>query len=100
MHHFMIEPEKGFRVISKTRKSECATMVIMPGDSEGGPDNKHGADQWLFVLSGSGEATVEGRRVSLKKGLLLEIESGEKHEIRNTCKTPLKTLNFYAPPEF
>ena len=100
MHHFQIEPKKGFHVVAKTKKSECATMVIESGDSEGGPDNKHKADQWLYVLSGNGEATVEGRHVTLKPGMLLEIEAGEKHEIKNTGRALLKTLNFYAPPEF
>lgn len=100
MHHFNIDPKKGFHVIAKTKKSECATMVIEPGESEGGPDNKHKADQWLFVLEGEGQATVEGKHVTLKPGILLEIEAGEKHEIKNTGKALLKTLNFYAPPEY
>jgi len=39
-------------------------MVIAPGDAEGGPGNRHrGADQWLFVLSGTGEARIKGRRL-------------------------------------
>lgn len=100
MHHFQIEPKKGFHVVAKTKKSEAATMVIEPGDAEGGPDNKHKADQWLYVLDGSGEATVSGRKVMLKAGTLLEIEAGETHEIRNTGSVSLKTLNFYAPPEY
>jgi mannose-6-phosphate isomerase-like protein (cupin superfamily) len=97
MHHFQIEPKKGFHVVAKTKKSECATMVIEPGDKEGGPDNKHKGDQWLFVLSGHGEAVVEGRKVALEEGTLLEIEAGEIHEIRNTGKSQLRTINFYAP---
>jgi mannose-6-phosphate isomerase-like protein (cupin superfamily) len=100
MHHFKIEPKKGFHVVAKTRKSECATMVIEPGDSEGGPDNKHKADQWLYVLTGEGQATVEGKHVNLSAGVLLEIEAGERHEIVNTGTELLRTLNFYAPPEY
>lgn len=100
MHHFQIDPKKGFHVVAKTRKSECATMVIEPGEQEGGPDNKHKADQWLYVLHGDGEAIVEGRHVTLRPGVLLEIEAGEKHEIKNTGRALLKTLNFYAPPEY
>jgi mannose-6-phosphate isomerase-like protein (cupin superfamily) len=92
---------KGFRVAFEVRKAQAAEMVIAPGDSEGGPDNRHrGADQWLFVLSGSGVAHVEGRRVPLKAGTLLVIEKGERHEVRNTGRTLLKTLNFYYPPAF
>jgi len=76
-------------------------MVIKPGDCEGGPDNKHeGADQWLFVLSGVGEATVSKKKRKLSAGTLLLIEAGEPHEIKNTGKSPLRTVNFYAPPEY
>jgi mannose-6-phosphate isomerase-like protein (cupin superfamily) len=92
---------KGFRVGFEVRKAQAAEMVIAPGGSEGGPDNRHrGADQWLFVVSGSGVASVEGRRVPLKAGTLLVIEKGERHEVRNTGRTLLKTLNFYYPPAF
>lgn len=92
---------KGFRVAFEVRKGQAAEMVIAPGDSEGGADNRHrGADQWLFVVSGSGVASVEGRRVPLKTGTLLVIEKGERHEVRNTGRTLLKTLNFYYPPAF
>ena len=76
-------------------------MVIAPGESEGDADNYHrNADQWLFVISGKGVATVDGTRVELKAGVLLVIERREKHEVRNTGRTLLKTLNFYYPPAF
>lgn len=92
---------KGFRVAFDARRAQAAEMVIAPGDSEGGPDNRHrGADQWLYVVAGTGLAIVEERRKVLKAGSLLVIERGERHEIRNTGRTLLKTLNFYYPPAF
>jgi len=76
-------------------------MVIGPGDCEGGPDNKHrGADQWLYVLSGKGTATIAKRKVLLRAGSLVLIQRGSTHEIRNTGRTALKTLNFYVPPAY
>ena len=76
-------------------------MVIDPGDCEGGPDNKHrGADQWLYVLSGAGSATVGKKRHVLRPGSILLIERDTTHEIRNTGRTLLKTLNFYVPPAY
>jgi mannose-6-phosphate isomerase-like protein (cupin superfamily) len=76
-------------------------MTLAPGESEGGPDSNHqGADQWLFVMRGSGVAFVNGDRVELGQGTLLLIEHGEKHEIRNTGGTPLKTVNIYVPPAY
>src|SRR5688500_1788272 len=92
---------KGFRVALGNRRAQAASMVIESGDCEGGPDNRHrGADQWLFVLSGRGSATVNGRRVPLREGALLLIEKGDTHEIRNTGRTLLKALTFYVPPAY
>jgi mannose-6-phosphate isomerase-like protein (cupin superfamily) len=92
---------KGFRVAAEVRKAQAAEMVLAPGKSEGGADNHHrGADQWLFVVSGKGVATVDGKRIELKAGVLVVIERREKHEILNTGRTLLRTLNFYYPPAF
>ncbi|HJQ54645.1 MAG TPA: cupin domain-containing protein [Gemmatimonadaceae bacterium] len=92
---------KGFSVALSNQRGQAATMVIAPGDSEGGPDNRHrGADQWLYVLSGKGSATVARRKHALKAGSLLLIQKGSTHEIRNTGSTPLRTLNFYVPPAY
>ncbi|HEY1076363.1 MAG TPA: cupin domain-containing protein [Fontimonas sp.] len=91
----------GYRIAAEIRQMQAAEMVLAPGDSEGDADNEHrGADQWLFVVGGTGIAIVDGRRSRLKQGTLLVIERREKHEIRNTGSTPLKTLNFYSPPAF
>jgi mannose-6-phosphate isomerase-like protein (cupin superfamily) len=92
---------KGFRVALGNRRAQAAEMVIEPGDCEGGPDNRHrGADQWLFVVSGRGAAIVKGRRVPLREGTVLLIEKGDTHEIRNTGRAMLKTLNVYVPPAY
>ncbi|HXS51787.1 MAG TPA: cupin domain-containing protein [Usitatibacter sp.] len=91
----------GFRVTLGNARSQSATMVIRPGKSEGGPDNRHrGADQWLYVVDGEGEALVNGRRLALAPGTLLLIEKGDRHEIRNTGRAPLRTVNFYVPPAY
>jgi mannose-6-phosphate isomerase-like protein (cupin superfamily) len=90
-----------FDVVAGTARSQAATMVLNPGQATGGDDNVHaGSDQWLYVIAGRGEATVNSRRVSIESGELLLIEAGERHEIRNTGTDPLVTVNVYAPPEY
>ncbi len=92
---------KGFSVALGNKRGQAATMVIAPGDCEGGPDNKHrGADQWLFVTSGSGVAILGGRKHRISAGTIVLIERGTTHEIRNTGRTPLETLNVYVPPAY
>lgn len=92
---------KRFRVALSNKRAQVATMVIAPGGKEGGSDNRHrGADQWLYVESGTGEAILGGRKRRLRKGTLVLINRGTTHEIRNTGRTPLKTLNVYLPPAY
>jgi mannose-6-phosphate isomerase-like protein (cupin superfamily) len=92
---------RGFKVLAGNRRSQAASMTLGPGDCEGGPDNRHrGADQWMFVESGRGAAIVNGRRHALRAGSMVLIERGDRHEIRNTGRTPLRTLNVYVPPAY
>ena len=92
---------KGFRVIFGNRRSQAAEMVLPPGDAEGDPKNRHrGADQWLYIVAGSGVATINGKRYPLRAGALMLIEHGDEHEICNDGRGPLQTLNFYVPPAY
>jgi mannose-6-phosphate isomerase-like protein (cupin superfamily) len=91
----------GFHISLDHYSSQVAEMTLLPGEVEGGPGNCHrGSDQWLYVVAGSGFASVAGRRVPLKAGMLVLIGRGEEHEIRNTGRAPLKTLNLYVPPAY
>lgn len=101
MQHQRLRFGRGFRVLFGHRRVQAAQMVLEPGASEGGDGNRHrSADQWLYVVSGTGVAIVAGRRVRLGPGSLLLVERGEEHEIRNTGRSALKTVNFYSPPAY
>jgi mannose-6-phosphate isomerase-like protein (cupin superfamily) len=102
MKRKQLKLDSDFAVVLGNKRSQAAEMVLPPGESEGGNDNRHrGADQWLFVVSGSGQATVNGKRYPLKAGTLLLIEHGDTHEIKNTSRMlSLTTLNFYVPPAY
>lgn len=97
MQHKHLQFGQGFKVALGDKSSQAAEMTMVPGETEGGPDNRHkGAD----VVSGTGVAIVEGERVELREGTLVLIGRGETHEIRNTGDVPLKTLNVYVPPGY
>jgi mannose-6-phosphate isomerase-like protein (cupin superfamily) len=101
MKHKQLSLKPGFRPAFSLNGVQAAEMTIAPGDKEGGPDNRHhGADQWLYVVAGSGVATIDGVATPLKAGVLVAIERGERHEIKNTGRRPLKTVNFYSPPAY
>lgn len=91
----------GFELLAKTGRGQAATMVLEPGGSTGGPNNRHeGSDQWLYVISGEGKAVVEGVERRLEEGSLLLIEAGEAHEISNAGESPLETFSIYSPPAY
>lgn len=101
MRRVQLRFAKGFRVVVGNRRGQAATMVIAPGDCEGGPHNRHrGADQWLYVVEGTGTAIVRGKRHPLRAGTLLLIEAGDTHEIRASGGAPLRTVNIYVPPAY
>jgi mannose-6-phosphate isomerase-like protein (cupin superfamily) len=54
----------------------------------------------LYVVRGSGRAIGRGKSYGLRPGTLLLIERGEPHEIQNTGRSPLQTLNLYVPPAY
>jgi mannose-6-phosphate isomerase-like protein (cupin superfamily) len=101
IEHRHLEFAKEFDVVLDNGRAQAAVMTLAPGSSMGGPENSHEeSDQWLFVVAGSGTATVAGDEYELKAGTLLLIERGETHEIRNGGHRPLETLNLYVPPEY
>ncbi len=100
MKKMQVDPQEGFALLAGTQRSQAATMVLEKGKSVGGPDNTHEGDQWLFVLSGTGQATVSGEQADLRTGSLVLIAAGEPHQIENTGASELKTVSFYAPPQF
>jgi mannose-6-phosphate isomerase-like protein (cupin superfamily) len=91
-----------FDVLASTRSAQAAMMTLRPGQSSSDePENEHPkAEQWLFVVKGSGRAVVGTNRVALKEGSLLLIEKGERHQVTNTGKKAMVTLNLYIPPAY
>jgi mannose-6-phosphate isomerase-like protein (cupin superfamily) len=90
-----------FTHLVRTRAAQAAMMVLRPGQDTGEPENEHAkSEQWLYVVSGTGQALVDKRKVAIREGSLLLIEKGEIHRVKNTGRSPLVTLNFYAPPAY
>jgi len=92
---------KSFAVLLRTRGAQAATMTLAPGaTSDEDSANEHAwAEQWLYVVSGTGTARVGKRSVRLREGSLLVIEKREPHQIR-AGRSRLVTLNVYVPPAY
>ncbi len=103
MKHFATANNRSFfKPLYATSDCQAAMMTLKPGQSTSDePENEHPrCEQWLFVISGTGRAIVGKKRVSLKQGSLLLIEKNELHQVTNTGRAPMHTINFYAPPAY
>jgi mannose-6-phosphate isomerase-like protein (cupin superfamily) len=106
MKHWNTKRREAFEPLHSTGNSQAAMMTLAPGESSNeGSANEHAwAEQWLYVVSGEGEAHAMKRGakpINLGPGSLLLIGKGESHEIVNTSEQfPLITLNIYAPPAY
>jgi mannose-6-phosphate isomerase-like protein (cupin superfamily) len=108
MKHIKTGAKRGkFDVLHRTRNLQSAMMTLRPGGvSDDEPSNEHPrSEQWLYVISGTGEAVIgkrrgRMRRVKIAENSLLVIEKGELHQIQNTGRKHLRTINFYAPPAY
>ena len=61
MKHKVLSLQSDFEVAFAIRKVQAAEMTLAPGSKTGAPDNRHrGADQWMYVVSGTGLAIVDG----------------------------------------
>jgi mannose-6-phosphate isomerase-like protein (cupin superfamily) len=101
MQHRHLQFGLGRRVVLGDAHAQAAEMTLAPGQTEGGPDNRHtGADQWLYVVGGTGEPVVNGEQVPLREGTLLLIHRGDRQALRNTGPEPLRTPNLYVQPAY
>jgi mannose-6-phosphate isomerase-like protein (cupin superfamily) len=91
-----------FEPLMKSPEVQAAMMSLKPGTSSSDEvENEHPhAEQWLYVVSGSGLAKVGRRSMRIKEGDLLLIPKKVPHRISNTGRARLTTLNFYSPSAY
>jgi mannose-6-phosphate isomerase-like protein (cupin superfamily) len=91
-----------FSVLARTRSSQAATMTLAPGaESNESSSNEHAwAEQWMYVVSGTGSARIGKRTIRLREGSLVLIEKREPHVIRAGKRSRLVTMNIYVPPAY
>lgn len=93
---------KNFQPVLRTKTSQAATMTLRPGtESNESSSNEHAwAEQWLYVVSGTGTARIGTRSLKLREGTVVLIARREPHVIKNTGRTNLVTFNVYVPPAY
>jgi mannose-6-phosphate isomerase-like protein (cupin superfamily) len=90
-----------FKVLQTTKRTQTAVMILKPGKSSGSePEGHKDSDQVLLVLEGEVEGEIGDETVTMKKGDVVVIPAGTKHQFTNRSSADVLTFNTYSPPEY
>ncbi len=101
---FRISPDDSnyFALLLDAQSAGTSAVCVVEIFTVGGktPPNTHqAADEFFFVLSGTGVARCDGSEVALKKGDALLVKPGSEHVVENTGTGKLYTLTVMTPNE-
>lgn len=86
------------REVATGPHAQVVLMCLQPGEDIG--EEVHaGTDQLFQVVKGEGEAVLGGTPQALRKGSLLLVPAGVRHNLRNTGDKRLRLVTIYAPPQ-
>src|SRR5689334_5040297 len=89
---------KNFRdVIFTATKSQIVLMSLRP-DEEIGLE-VHDGDQIIYLVDGEGVAILDGEKSEIKKGSIVFVPAGVRHNIVSSDDEPMKLFTTYAPPQ-
>jgi len=86
-----------FRQVLYTAKHcQLVLMALKPKEEIGA--EVHTLDQFFRVEQGTGEAILDGVRMTIRAGFAVVVPAGANHNIINTGNIPLKLYTLDAPP--
>jgi mannose-6-phosphate isomerase-like protein (cupin superfamily) len=71
-------------------------VVMVPPGGEIGAETHTGADETLLVVTGEGEAEVDGERMPVRVGSVVYIPRGATHNVRNLGHRALRLYAVHA----
>ena len=88
-----------FRRVLWTGEHTQLVIMTIPVGGEIGVEKHDENDQILTFVSGTGEATVSGKKRKVVAGDLVVVPAGTTHNFANTGPNPLVLYTVYGPPE-
>jgi quercetin dioxygenase-like cupin family protein len=79
-----------------TKAYSCELVRLEPGDH-----SVPHIEPWshlLYILSGTGDVTIDGSTSPIRSGTVCQVRAGEKHSLRNLGDDDLLILAIYDPP--
>ena len=79
-----------------TKAYSCELVRLEPGDH-----SVPHIEPWshlLYILSGTGDITIDGDVSAVRSGSVCQVRAGEKHSLRNLGEDDMLVLTIYDPP--
>lgn len=70
-------------------------QMSIPGG--GVPEHAHETEETYIILSGTGEMIIDGEPVPIKSDDVIYLPPMQRHELKNTGDTEMRTIFVYAP---
>ena len=83
-------------VIFTGAHSQLVLMSLLP-EEEIGEETHTTSDQILFIVTGNGEAIVNGKTTNIEKHSVVYVPANTKHNIINKGEEDMKLYTVYAP---
>ncbi|WP_426357708.1 cupin domain-containing protein [Pseudocolwellia sp. HL-MZ19] len=71
-------------------KDTIVGLAVIEANNEIHPPHQHAEEEYLYIVEGSGEWTLNGVKTPAKKGDVLYVAPWDVHGIFNTGKVPMK----------
>lgn len=95
------EARAGFAVLENGRHLQTAAMVLESGEESGPLGNDHpSSEQVLYVVEGSVEAVIDGKKFEMRAGDSAIVPNGAPHQFANRSSERAVTFNVYAPKAY
>lgn len=90
---------KMFDVLHAAKSTQGAMVTVPPGQRQEVPANpRRWAEQYIYVVAGSGNLQIGGAKRRLRPGALLRVGKHESH-VLSTGDHTMIVINIYVPPK-
>ncbi|MDP3998451.1 MAG: cupin domain-containing protein [bacterium] len=87
-----------FRQVLETGQHTQVVIMSIPIGGEIGEEVHVDHDQVLYLVEGEGEVVLNDEKAPYKKGDLVLVNAGTRHNFVNTGSADLKIITTYSPP--
>jgi quercetin dioxygenase-like cupin family protein len=82
----------------KPKHLSSCVIRVMPGETVQPAHSHPEGEELIYIMSGCGEAWVDGKIEPMRAGSAILFEEGSVHMIRNTGSEQMKVVCFFSPP--